>query len=123
MRNSLLVAGSIVVALALASVASAKQGASSQPDKKHAKQAYKNLHLTDAQKAQIKAIRERAKADAKKASTKQEKLAIQNAAEEKIRKEVLTEDQRKQLEASQKAGHQGHKHQVEQAKHDKAAAG
>jgi Spy/CpxP family protein refolding chaperone len=55
------------------------------------------LNLTEDQKAQIKAIQEQAKADAKAADNEQARREIMQAAEKKIAETVLTDEQRGQL--------------------------
>ena len=57
----------------------------------------KALGLTDDQKAQIKTIQDKAKADAEKADTQEAKMTIWKAAHEQITTKVLTEEQRKKL--------------------------
>jgi Spy/CpxP family protein refolding chaperone len=56
------------------------------------------LGLTDEQKAQIKTIMQQARKDAQAAPDKAAKVKVMQAAREKIRTTVLTEEQRKKAE-------------------------
>ena len=123
MRKVLLIVAALMVGAVLTGVAKAE--VASQPahkeakDGKQAKHEFKGLDLTKAQKEQAAAIRKQAKADAAKATTKEEKEKIHKAANDKIIAEVLNDKQRKQLEENEQAvktakevKHEGKQHKV-----------
>jgi Spy/CpxP family protein refolding chaperone len=107
MRKVLLIVVTLMVGLVFTGAAKAEQA--TQPAHKEAKEGtpakheFQGLDLTKDQKDKIKVIRTQAKADAEKATTKEEKEKIHKAANLKIRTEVLTEKQRQQLEQAEQA--------------------
>jgi Spy/CpxP family protein refolding chaperone len=113
MRKALLVVAALMVAVVFTGVVRAEQAAAPTQkeakdvkdvkDGKQARPEFKKLDLSKQQKEQIAAIRKQAKADAEKATTKEDKEKIHKAANLKIRTEVLTDKQRKQLEDMEKA--------------------
>ena len=86
------------------SLAQPKPAAAPQEKKMkgHHDDGYKGLNLTDEQRTRIKEIRQQAKADAAKATDKEAKQAIFKDANEKIKNEVLTAQQRAKLEQMRK---------------------
>lgn len=105
MRAMVAAALAAVVALASAGNAFAKTSSDTQPAPKvhKAEKMLKGLNLTDKQKVEVKEILAQAKKDIAKAKDKQAKAEIHKAAYEKIRTNVLTDAQRKQLDEQHKA--------------------
>jgi periplasmic protein CpxP/Spy len=92
----------LLAAAMVAGLTAGKAMAAGDADKpaagRHAGQGpFAKLNLTDDQKARIKEVLQQARKDAQAATDRAEKRKIVEAAREKIRTTVLTEDQRKQL--------------------------
>lgn len=101
---AIVLAGSLLAAKVLAQAAP-----TSRPGKQaaHPTQALKDLNLTADQKAQVKAIVQQARAEAKNATDPQAKRQIRQATMRKIAKDVLTDQQRQQLARMRKAQARG----------------
>ncbi len=96
------IAAAAAVLFVLAPLAFSADKPANAPAKDHPRAARmgklgKELSLTDEQKAKVKEIMKQARAEAKNAADKAEKAKIMKAAFEKIKTDVLTEDQRAKL--------------------------
>jgi hypothetical protein len=97
MKRYLLVLAALTAMSVLATAAAVAADPATQPARKAPMHA-KALGLSDEQKAAARAIMQKARDDAAKAQTKEQRVQIYKAALAKIRAEVLTEEQRAKVD-------------------------